>query len=171
MKLLSTEEDKIVTDGMLKFESVVQPYPPVVLLFDRKQDEDEDDDDDDEEGDTTTNKEEEERSEEEEEEPQQYIRTIKPYPYTYRTYAKRRWLGRTILDIYSTDYASYPISYYVSGTGRVQYTTVQYGDHNTSRVYLCTIELHVVVFLTKDFISFSFLSFRSVHFQFQNLDT
>ena len=122
MKLLSTEDDRIVPDGMMKFESVVQRYPPVVLLFDRKND----DDDDDEEGDTTTNEEEEERSEEKEEEPQQYIRTIKPYPYTYRTYAKRRWLGRTILDVYSTEYASYPISYYVSETGRVLHSTLRY---------------------------------------------
>ena len=150
----------------MEFESVVQQYPPVVLLFDRK----EDDEDDDEEGDTTTN-EEEERSEQTEEEQQKYIRTIKPYPYTYRTYAKRRWLNRTILDVYSTEYASYPISYYVRETGRVQCTTVQYGNHNTSRVYLGTIELHVVVFLTKGYIAFSFLLFRSVHFQFQNLDT
>ena len=133
MKLLSTEEDRIVTDGMLKFESVVQQYPPLVLVLDRKKD----NEDDDEEGGgedcqqtqqthaptatpaTSTTKEEEEDRSEEEEQEQQYIRTIKPYPYTYRTYAKRRWLGRTILDIYSTEYASYPISYYVSGTGRV----------------------------------------------------
>mmetsp|Transcript_142 Transcript_142/g.169 ORF Transcript_142/g.169 Transcript_142/m.169 type:complete len:560 (-) Transcript_142:319-1998(-) len=41
-----------------------------------------------------------------------FLRTIKPYVYTYTTYAKGRWEGRTILDVYSTEYGSYPKSYY-----------------------------------------------------------
>ena len=43
-----------------------------------------------------------------------FLRTIKPYAYTYTTYAKGRWEGRTILDVYSTEYGAYPNSYYVT---------------------------------------------------------
>ena len=41
-----------------------------------------------------------------------WLRIIKPYPYTYSTFAKARWEGRTILDVYSTEFGSYPKSYY-----------------------------------------------------------
>lgn len=41
-----------------------------------------------------------------------WLRLIKPYPYTYSTFAKGRWEGRTILDVYSTEFGSYPKSYY-----------------------------------------------------------
>lgn len=41
-----------------------------------------------------------------------YIRTIAPYPYTFSSFAKARWLGRTVLDVYSTEFGSLPASYY-----------------------------------------------------------
>ncbi len=41
-----------------------------------------------------------------------WLRIIKPYPYTYSTYAKGRWEGKTIIDVYSTEFGSYPRSYY-----------------------------------------------------------
>jgi 23S rRNA-/tRNA-specific pseudouridylate synthase len=43
-----------------------------------------------------------------------FIRTVKPYPYTFSTYAKARWINRTVLDVYATEFGSYPRSYYES---------------------------------------------------------
>ena len=37
-----------------------------------------------------------------------YIRLIKPYAYTFKTYAKARWIGRSVLDVYSTEFGAYP---------------------------------------------------------------
>jgi hypothetical protein len=39
---------------------------------------------------------------------EQWIRVIHPYPYTFSSFAKERWVGRTVLDIYVTEFASYP---------------------------------------------------------------
>jgi hypothetical protein len=39
---------------------------------------------------------------------QGWVRIIQPYPYTYSTYAKSRWIGRTVLDVYHTEFGSYP---------------------------------------------------------------
>jgi RNA pseudouridylate synthase len=41
-----------------------------------------------------------------------FVRVIEPYPYTFTSHAKSRWIGRTILDVYSTEFGSYPASYY-----------------------------------------------------------
>jgi 23S rRNA-/tRNA-specific pseudouridylate synthase len=41
-----------------------------------------------------------------------YIRIIQPYPFEYTSNVKRRWIGRTVLDVYSTEFGSYPTSYY-----------------------------------------------------------
>jgi len=40
------------------------------------------------------------------------IRVIKPYPFTFSTFAKARWIGRSIIDIYTSEFGSYPRSYY-----------------------------------------------------------
>jgi len=40
------------------------------------------------------------------------IRVVRPYPFTFATFAKQRWLGRTVLDIYDTEFGSYPKCYY-----------------------------------------------------------
>jgi Pseudouridylate synthases, 23S RNA-specific len=40
------------------------------------------------------------------------LRVIRPYPFTFATYAKERWLGRTVLDVYNTEFGSYPKCYY-----------------------------------------------------------
>jgi hypothetical protein len=37
-----------------------------------------------------------------------WLRTVEPYPYTFSTFAKARWLGRTVLDVYHTEFGSYP---------------------------------------------------------------
>jgi len=44
----------------------------------------------------------------------QWLRTVEPYPYTFSTFAKARWLERTILDVYAAEFGSYPKSYYES---------------------------------------------------------
>jgi 23S rRNA-/tRNA-specific pseudouridylate synthase len=36
----------------------------------------------------------------------------KPYPYTFHANAKRRWIGRTVLNIYETEFGAYPKSYF-----------------------------------------------------------
>jgi len=41
-----------------------------------------------------------------------WIRVVKPYPYTFATFAKARWVGRTVLDVYATEFGSYPPLYY-----------------------------------------------------------
>jgi 23S rRNA-/tRNA-specific pseudouridylate synthase len=41
-----------------------------------------------------------------------WIRTVEPYPYTFSTFTKSRWVGRTVLDVYRTEFGSYPESYY-----------------------------------------------------------
>eukprot|EP00980_Cylindrotheca_fusiformis_P030643 scaffold25159_cov215-Cylindrotheca_fusiformis.AAC.3 len=33
-----------------------------------------------------------------------WLRTVEPYPYTFSTFAKARWLGRTVLDVYATEF-------------------------------------------------------------------
>lgn len=40
------------------------------------------------------------------------IRVVRPYPFTFATFAKERWLGRSILDVYDTEFGSYPKCYY-----------------------------------------------------------
>ena len=49
------------------------------------------------------------------------IRIIKPYPFRFATFAKARWVGRTLVDVYSEEFGSYPRSYYVSAikAGRI----------------------------------------------------
>jgi 23S rRNA-/tRNA-specific pseudouridylate synthase len=40
------------------------------------------------------------------------IRIVKPYPYTFSSFCKERWVGRTILEVYCKEFGSYPTSYY-----------------------------------------------------------
>jgi len=40
------------------------------------------------------------------------VRIIHPYPYTFATFAKARWVGRAVVDIYHGEFGSYPRSYY-----------------------------------------------------------
>ena len=41
-----------------------------------------------------------------------WIRIIQPYPWAFVTHAKQRWIGRTLKDVYATDFGAYPASYY-----------------------------------------------------------
>jgi hypothetical protein len=40
-----------------------------------------------------------------------YVRTIEPYPYTFSTFAKARWIGTSVLDVYCSEFGSYPSTY------------------------------------------------------------
>lgn len=40
------------------------------------------------------------------------LRIIKPYPFTFVTYAKARWVGRALLDVFNEEFGSYPKVYY-----------------------------------------------------------
>lgn len=56
-----------------------------------------------------------------------YIRTIEPYPYTFATFAKARWIGKSVLDVYCSEFGSYPKTYYTSAIlqGRIQVSDKQ----------------------------------------------
>ena len=41
------------------------------------------------------------------------LRKVRPYEYHYQTYAKGRWLNRTIEDVFLKEFADRPPSYYV----------------------------------------------------------
>ncbi|KAL7540192.1 hypothetical protein ACHAXR_012316 [Thalassiosira sp. AJA248-18] len=49
------------------------------------------------------------------------VSIIHPYPYTFATFAKARWVGRTVVDIYHEEFGSYPRSYYAAAikAGRI----------------------------------------------------
>ncbi len=49
------------------------------------------------------------------------LRRLEPYYFTYMTHCKERWIGRKILDVFSTEFRLYPRSYYVNALneGRV----------------------------------------------------
>lgn len=43
---------------------------------------------------------------------QRRVRIVHPYPFTFATFAKARWVGRTVVDVYNEEFGSYPKSYY-----------------------------------------------------------
>lgn len=43
---------------------------------------------------------------------QRRVRIVHPYPYTFATFAKSRWVGRPLIDVYHDEFGSYPRSYY-----------------------------------------------------------
>ena len=42
----------------------------------------------------------------------EYLRLVLPYLYNFTSYAKARWVGRTVLDVYTSEFGGYPPSYY-----------------------------------------------------------
>lgn len=40
-------------------------------------------------------------------------RLVKPYEFEFKTYAKLRWLGRSLLEVLIDEYSAYKPSYYV----------------------------------------------------------
>lgn len=35
------------------------------------------------------------------------VRIVHPYPYTFATFAKARWIGRTVLDVYVSEFGEF----------------------------------------------------------------
>ena len=44
------------------------------------------------------------------------LRHVVPYVHEYRAFAKERWIGRTVLDVYVTEFGGYSEEYYVRPT-------------------------------------------------------
>lgn len=42
------------------------------------------------------------------------MRKVKPYYFEYKSFAKGRWLGRTLLDVFSSEFRDRSEDYYVS---------------------------------------------------------
>uniref|UniRef100_A0A0G4G1J7 Pseudouridine synthase RsuA/RluA-like domain-containing protein n=1 Tax=Chromera velia CCMP2878 TaxID=1169474 RepID=A0A0G4G1J7_9ALVE len=40
------------------------------------------------------------------------IRIVEPYEWTFQTYVKGRWLGKTVLDVFTTEFCAYSEAYY-----------------------------------------------------------
>ncbi len=76
---------------------------------------------------------------------QRRVRIVHPYPYTFATFAKSRWLGRPLIDVYHDEFGSYPRSYYEAaiGAGRILVSgkrvtcnyLIQQGDELTHTVH------------------------------------
>ena len=45
---------------------------------------------------------------------EQLIRVVHPYPYTFASFCKKRWIHRTVLDVYTSEFGSYPENYYIA---------------------------------------------------------
>lgn len=71
--------------------------------------------------------------------PGQWIRRIEPYPYTFRSFAKARWVGRSILDVYCSEFGSYPENYYRQAIqqGRITVGADKRSHPHTSRWVTC----------------------------------
>lgn len=41
------------------------------------------------------------------------LRRVAPYHYTYNTYCKQRWRGRSLLEIFTDEFRDRPVEYYV----------------------------------------------------------
>lgn len=38
---------------------------------------------------------------------------MEPYVFSFRTFAKGRWIGKTLLDVYKSEFKAYSEDYYV----------------------------------------------------------
>ena len=78
------------------------------------------------------------------------VRHVRPYVYEFRTNAKGRWVGRTLLDVFTTEFGAYPYDYYHHAiiSGRISVNNskvspdyvVRSGDliiHSTHRHEVC----------------------------------
>jgi 23S rRNA-/tRNA-specific pseudouridylate synthase len=46
------------------------------------------------------------------------IREVKPYIQSFETYTKGRWIGRTLMDILTSEFGGYPKEYWVNGVNK-----------------------------------------------------
>ena len=62
-----------------------------------------------------------------------FVRVLDPYVYTFTSHAKARWVGRTILDVYTTEFGSYPPSYYEAAIAQGR---ILVSDHKVAPTYI-----------------------------------
>jgi hypothetical protein len=60
------------------------------------------------------------------------LRHVRPYHFKYRTNVKERWSGRTLLEVYTTEFAAYSAEYYVSPVCLVSFSHVPLGRNRRS---------------------------------------
>lgn len=47
------------------------------------------------------------------------LRRVEPYHYTYNTYCKERWRGRSVLDVFTSEFRERSEEYYVCMWGSI----------------------------------------------------
>lgn len=60
-----------------------------------------------------------------------------PYTYVYRAYAKKRWYGRTITDVFQSEFVAFTKEYYVSYLERER----QYCVQGLLAIVLCIVSM------------------------------
>lgn len=97
------------------------------------------------------------------------LRKVYPYYYDFQTYCKGRWIGKTLLEVFKSEFRSEPVDYYHKAVkaGRIRLNetpvddlniTLKVGD-NTLKLtvclnvqdYLCIMVLYVLIFQNNDF--------------------
>lgn len=63
----------------------------------------------------------------------QWVRFVEPYPHTFTSFAKKRWEGRSVLDVYATEFGAYPRSYYESA---IRQGRIVVSNHRVDPTYL-----------------------------------
>ena len=63
------------------------------------------------------------------------LRHVVPYVYEFKTNAKGRWLDRTLIEVFTTEFAAYPEGYYheaiLSGRITINNETVSPGERQS----------------------------------------
>eukprot|EP00522_Entomoneis_paludosa_P001401 CAMPEP_0172476526 /NCGR_PEP_ID=MMETSP1065-20121228/70422_1 /TAXON_ID=265537 /ORGANISM="Amphiprora paludosa, Strain CCMP125" /LENGTH=563 /DNA_ID=CAMNT_0013234749 /DNA_START=134 /DNA_END=1825 /DNA_ORIENTATION=+ len=61
------------------------------------------------------------------------VRLVEPYVYTFLSHAKARWVGRSILDVYASEFGGYPRSYYETA---IQHGRILVSDEKVDLTYI-----------------------------------
>ena len=61
------------------------------------------------------------------------LRFVTPYAYTFRVFTKQRWLGKTLMQLFTDEFASQPVEFYRRG---IQLGMIQVnGEKKDRRIY------------------------------------
>lgn len=67
------------------------------------------------------------------------MRKVKPYYFEYKSFAKGRWFGRTILEVFSSEFRDRSVDYYVTVKNKLylqKLTLFFYSVMRLKKVYL-----------------------------------
>lgn len=64
------------------------------------------------------------------------MRKVKPYYFEYKSFAKGRWLGRTLLDVFSSEFRDRSEDYYVSIYAPFFSIWIQWREIDRSFIYI-----------------------------------